>query len=225
MGNGPFGVPICPGGLRLPHYPALLCTIPTAASPLRGLVLHLPRRGTSLSPSAGFIFFPLNSLPLLSPCFSHPDVQCHQARSGVWAPTGGAAGTFWVAPSAHPSSSHHGCAWYHHRGGRVVPGGVPAPPAGASRQSRGGGTGHGAHTLPAAEQEEPFMERERGEGTGRGGRKLKAEPKQKGWREGRELGKNGAQQGSRGAAGMKSGGHGCGHPHHTNEDCGAVPGL
>lgn len=105
------------------------------------------------------------------------------------------------------------------------PGGVPAPPAGAGRQSRGGGTGHGAHTLPSAEQEEPFMERERGEGTGRGGRKLKAEPKQKGWREGRELGKNGAQQGSRGAAGMKNGGRGCGHPHRTNEDCGAVPGL
>lgn len=69
------------------------------------------------------------------------------------------------------------------------------------------------------------MERERGEGTGRGGRKLKAEPKQKGWREGMELGKNGAQQGSRGAAGMKSGGRGCGHPHRTNEDCGAVPGY
>lgn len=43
MGNGPFGVPVCPGGLHLPLYPALLCTNPTAASPLWGLVLRLPR--------------------------------------------------------------------------------------------------------------------------------------------------------------------------------------
>lgn len=95
-------------------------------------------------------FFPLNSLPLLSPCFSHPDVQCHQARSGVWAPTVGAAGTFWVAPSAHPSSSHHGCAWYHHRGGRVVPGGSLHPqwvPAG-SHEAGARGTGLTPSLLP-----------------------------------------------------------------------------
>lgn len=150
MGNGPFGVPVCPGGLHLPLYPALLCTIPTAASPLWGLILHLPRRGTSPFPSVGFIFFPLNSFPLLSPCFSHPDVQCHQVRSGVWAPTVGAAGTFWVAPSAHPSSSHHGCAWYHHRGRRVVPGGSLHPqrvPAG-SHEAGARGTGLTPSLLP-----------------------------------------------------------------------------
>lgn len=39
------------------------------------------------------------------------------------------------------------------------------------------------------------MEKESGEGMGRGGRKLKAEPKQKVWKEGMELGKAGAQRG------------------------------
>lgn len=102
----------------------------------------------------------------------------------------------------------------------MVPGGVPAPPEGAGRQSQGRGTGHGAHTLPAAEQEEPFMEKESGEGMGRGGRKLKAEPKQKVWKEGMELGKAGAQRG-----GGAAGGQMWASPSQPTRFCGAVPGL
>lgn len=238
-GNGPFGVPVSPGGLRLPHRPAPLCATPAAASPAAGshpapsrtrhlgsgteegrLCCGVPAQMRS---SVGSIFFPLNSPPLLSPCFSHPDAWCHgwprlTARPGAGSglPRRGCRDI----SGGTQRSTHHVCAWDHHWGGRVVPGGgslrpqrVPA----GSHKAGAQGTGLTPSLLP--NKRSLSWRRRAGREWGEGGENSKQNQSKRSGRRGWSWAKLGRSGG--GAAG----GQMWASPPQPTRFCGAVPGL